>query len=516
MADEKKFSLEDDFDLDFLSSDIEKIYRDENSKYKILIVDDDDEIHKISKMVLEDFRFKDSKLQLLHSRSCLEAKEAFIEHKDIALVLLDVVMEEEDSGLRLVNFIRKEIKNRFVRIILRTGQPGKAPEDKIIREYDINDYKEKTELTVSRLYTSIYSALRAYEDIIAIHKAKEGLERVMIASNDLLTYRKIHDFAEGILEQMINLMEFKVEKNSSNIDSFVILKEKKEKKLISKSGKYVDMNNMEFFNEIDDILKSVECEGISHQEEGYVWYYKSLNKIELYIFIEGKDLISELDLRLLGLYLNSFSLVFERFLLNQDMLKTQKEIIYTLGEVVETRSDELVNHIRRVSEISYLMAQKYGLSEEDCEMLRDASPLHDVGKVAIEDSVLKKPGKLTDEEFNRMKEHTEIGYKILSKSDREILKIASEVAYYHHEKWDGTGYPEGLKEEDIPVYARIVAAADVFDALLHKRVYKDAWSIDQVVELFQRERGRHFDPKVVDILLRDIDEFKYLIDLYKD
>lgn len=188
----------------------------------------------------------------------------------------------------------------------------------------------------------------------------------------------------------------------------------------------------------------------------------------------------------------------ESVALQEEIEKTQKEIIITLAETGEMRSKETGNHVKRVAEYSYVLARAYGFDDAEAELLRNASPLHDIGKIAIPDAILLKPGLLDDEERRVMCTHTSLGYEMLRHSERSLLKAAAIVANEHHEKWDGTGYPRGIKEEDIHIYGRITAVADVFDALSSDRVYKKAWPKKKIEKLFKEERGHHFDPKLVD------------------
>ncbi len=206
----------------------------------------------------------------------------------------------------------------------------------------------------------------------------------------------------------------------------------------------------------------------------------------------------------------------ESALLNLEIEETQKEIIFTMGEIGESRSKETGNHIKRVAEYSKILALKFGMDDNEAELLKIASPMHDIGKVAIPDSILKKPGKLTDEEFDTMKSHTEIGYNLLRGSSRRILKAAAIVARQHHEKWNGRGYPVGEKGEDIHIYGRITAIADVFDALGSDRCYKKAWELDRILNLFKEERGNHFDPLLVDLFIDNIGELVHIRDTYSD
>ena len=202
--------------------------------------------------------------------------------------------------------------------------------------------------------------------------------------------------------------------------------------------------------------------------------------------------------------------------LYEELEETQREIIYKLGEIGETRSSETGNHVKRVAEYSKLFAQKINLNNDDINRLFMASPMHDIGKIGIPDAILNKAGKLTQEEWEIMKTHTQIGYEILKNSKRETLKTAGIVSYTHHEKWDGTGYPLGLKEKEIHIFGRITAIADVFDALSSERVYKKAWSLEKIYEYFNNEKGKHFDPELIDVFFNNLDEFLAIRDKYKD
>lgn len=185
---------------------------------------------------------------------------------------------------------------------------------------------------------------------------------------------------------------------------------------------------------------------------------------------------------------------------------SQEETIMRLSIAVESRDAETGQHIERMGRYCALLAEKLGWSEGACELLRVASPLHDVGKIAIPDSVLQKPGALSPDERKQMEEHAAIGHRILAGSDSPLLDLAARIALTHHEKWDGSGYPNGLKGEDIPVEGRIAAIADVFDALTSDRVYRPAMPLDKALGILQEGRGTHFDPEILDQFFNSIDE----------
>lgn len=335
---------------------------DMTSPWKILIVDDEEDIHDVTEMALKRLIFEERPLTFISAYSAKEAKIKLREHSDIAVILLDVVMESDTAGLDLIHYIRDDNKNDEIRIVLRTGNPGLAPEENITLTYDINDYRGKTELTAQSLRTVIITALRSYKAIATIK------------------------------------------------------------------------------------------------------------------------------------------------LLNHEIDSTQRELIYTLGEIAESRGTDTSRHVERVAVISAFLGEKLGLTKLEQDQLLLASSMHDIGKMAIHDTILNKPDKLSFEEFEQMKRHCEYGYEILRNSSRSLLKTASIIAYEHHENFDGSGYPRGLKGLDIHLYSRIVALVDVFDALATKRVYKEVWPQNEILDFIKSQRGIKFDPYIVDIFFNFLDE----------
>ncbi|MFK5947824.1 MAG: two-component system response regulator, partial [Methylococcales bacterium] len=185
--------------------------------------------------------------------------------------------------------------------------------------------------------------------------------------------------------------------------------------------------------------------------------------------------------------------------LNKEIIETQKEVIFTMGSIGETRSKETGLHVKRVAEYSRLLASMSGLNEVEADMIAMASPMHDIGKVGIPDAILNKKGRLTTEEFEVMKTHVVIGYDMLKHSERPLMRTAAIIALEHHEKWDGSGYPNSTREDDIHIYGRITALADVFDALGSDRCYKKAWEDEKIFELLRDQSGKHFDPDMIDV-----------------
>jgi putative two-component system response regulator len=184
----------------------------------------------------------------------------------------------------------------------------------------------------------------------------------------------------------------------------------------------------------------------------------------------------------------------------QELKQTRLQVIQRLGRAAEYKDNETGLHVMRMSHYAQVLALAYGFSEQKAEDLLHAAPMHDIGKIGIADNILLKPGKLTAEEYKEMQKHPLIGAEIIGDCESDLLKMAKAVALYHHEKWDGSGYPYGLSGEQIPVEARIVALSDVFDALTSARPYKQAWSIEETLQHIHQQKGLHFEPRLVDLL----------------
>jgi response regulator RpfG family c-di-GMP phosphodiesterase len=491
--------------MSFLSAAAPKL-----APWKVLLVDDEPDIHDITKLTLSRFRLDGRGLSFVHAYSGEEAKQVLAREKDIALVFLDVVMEREDSGLEVARWMRQDLDNQFTRIVLRTGQPGQAPEERVIVDYDINDYKEKTELDRTKLFTTTFAALRAYRDIMKVEDARrvqltyrEGLERVIAASAHIFQQRNLKDFASGLLQQVVALLRLEQSMLLRVAGASVITGESRYE-ILARIG---EMGESDIGPELVAQLDEARHNRISKLHgDTYVGYFPNSSGKASLLVLKGVDEISEIDVQLLDVFCSGVAIAFDNILLNQEITDTQAELILRLGDVVESRSNEAGNHVRRMAQVCHLLAEESGMSEDETAVLMHAAPMHDIGKIATPDAVLLKPGRLTPEEWEIMKQHPTVGLQILDGSQRPILKAAAVIAHQHHEKWDGSGYPQGLKGDQIHPYARIVAVADVFDALTHERCYKEAWPIERVRDYLREVAGHHLDPHYVDILVKNLDK----------
>lgn len=200
---------------------------------------------------------------------------------------------------------------------------------------------------------------------------------------------------------------------------------------------------------------------------------------------------------------------------NEELYEDQENLILSLSQIIENKSENTGQHVRRVAEYTEVLCESLGYNDEESWKISLASMMHDVGKIMVSETILEKPGKLTDEEFAIVKNHIKYGKQMLETSPGELFNISTEIAYHHHEKWDGTGYM-GLKGEEISRYARCVALADVFDALVSRRAYKQPWPPDEVYKEIVAQRGKHFDPDVVDAFILNFDKFMEITKRYPD
>jgi len=508
--------MEDDT-LSFMEEDT-VLPTGEKETWKVLIVDDEAEVHVVTKLVLGDFVFEGKEVDFISVYSAEEAKVKLCEHQDIALIILDVVMERANAGLELVKYIREVLDNKLVRIVLRTGQPGEAPESRIIVEYDINDYKEKTELTAQKLVTTLISSLRSYRDLVTIEKNKSGLERIIESTPEIFSMKSMQNFAAGVLMQLIAML--KVNKNDVHlkVSSFAATCKKEGLlNVLAATGSFEEKIDEAFSNEVQyKIDKALLAKESMFFEDYLILYWHSSDQYDYLIYVEGDQKINDLDRRLLDVFSLNVASAFENLKLHLEMYHTQREVFFRLAEVAEFRSKETGNHVRRVAEYTKLLATKYGLSDKEVDMIQLASPMHDIGKLGIPDDILHKPDILTGPEFDIIKLHSHIGYEMLKGSELEMLRAAAIIAKQHHERYDGEGYPEGLQGENIHIFARITAIADVFDALGCDRVYKKAWPLNEIIQYFKEERGAQFDPILVDLLMTHLDDILKVKEKFAD
>jgi len=489
--------------------------------WHVLVVDDEIEVHSVTKLALKNTEILGKKLKIHSADSAKQAKEILQSDIPFAMAIIDVVMETDTAGLELISWIREVYKDHHIRLVLRTGQPGQAPEKEVIANYDINDYKEKTELTSTKLFTLSFACLRAYRDIKALYDNKKGLERVINSSNKIFAHQSIEGFAQGVLEQLCALSHIDSGAFFSNVNFIAASHGEGSSKIIAATGRFSTFLNQPLSDVISE-LGDGTLEEIGNQvgqhfgDDYFIGVYESHLDGNNLFFMEGIDDINNLDRQLIEVFGTNIGVAFDNQAMFEEVELTQREMIYRMSEAVESRSKETSNHVKRVALTCQYLARVFGMKEKEVEILYKAAPLHDIGKIAIPDHILNKPGKLTGDEWQKMKAHAQIGYDILSSSGLKVLSAGAIVAAEHHENWDGSGYPKGKKGQDIHIYGRIAAIADVFDALVNKRCYKPAWSIVKTMDFFREMTAVKFDPNLVELLFKHQDALMAIQDKYAD
>lgn len=481
--------------------------------WKIMVIDDDHDVHTMTHMVLRDYLFEKRPVTFLFGVSGEDAKRLMADHPDTAILLLDVVMEREQAGLEAVQFIRKTLNNRFVRIILRTGQPGRAPEQTVITTYDINDYKEKTELTAQKLITVVTASLRAYRDLRIIEENRRGLEKIIRSTHTLFEPQSLKKLAMGVLIQLVSLLDLNEGTLYIQPSGFAAVDKDNQLTLYAGTGVYEGMSGKTVQEVAQQetvalVEKALAAEKSLYQGTTYVGYFRTKNGTINLLLLQGNKPLNAVDQTLIDIFSTNVALAFDNVYSNQAMQDSQRRLAFSLGAIADSHADWAENHLRRVADSARLLAQKAGLPEEEVEQLWLSAPLHDLGKIAIPDAVITKPGQLTPEEWAVMQSHTNIGARLLRNAHQDILHSGANIAEMHHEQWNGLGYPKGLTGEEIPLFSRITSLVDVFDTLSHDRYYSKAWETERILTFIQSERGKRFDPRLVDLFLENLSEFQ--------
>lgn len=508
-----------DLQLDFFKEETPKVEIQQYIEtYKLMIADDDKEVHMITKMILKDFTFEDRKLTFIHAYTGEETKKLLEEHPDTAILFLDVVMESHHSGLDVVSYLRDTLKNDMTRIVLRTGQPGEAPEEEVIKQYDINDYRLKTELTVKRMHTTLYTALRNYRDLQRLQRHKKGLERIIQASSQLFQQNQFSDFLTSVLTELSNFyqdypgMIYMRESAEGNRSAgFITMEQSRKVKIVAATGKYEGLigreissvPELEFMSTVE-ISDHVNSYGIESVAGGFIIKSSSEQYINNYIYIEGAQGIHDFDL--IELFLKHYGTSFDTYLAKNLFIESQQKMLDVYRSVVERQFEKPLEHISKFSKLVRCCAKKYGYSDMQSDLMGHAASLHDVGMVKLPDHVLMRQANLTPEEYESVKKHTDWGYEMLRLQDDEIFKVAAEIALNHHEHYDGSGYPKGMSGAMIPESARIASIVDVYVSMTSDKVYGRCHSSEDAIAYLNSGKGIQFDPGILKAFLECLED----------
>ena len=509
--------LEDDTNTEDTGRDLSYL-----RPWKLLIVDDEPDVHAMTGLALRGLLYRGRSLEILSAYSAAEGFDLIAEHPDTAIILLDVVMETDDAGLRLAARIRGELDNQLVRIVLRTGQPGQAPEEEVIVKYDINDYKSKTELTARKLFVVVISSLRTYEGLLIIDLSRQGLRRILKGTENLYQYSSLQEFSSGVLSQISAILGVGADGMLCAKRSSAKLDREQDFEVVAGTGRFAELTAPE--RENDDhpffaLVRRVFALGRNYYEHPYdVLHFSTQNGYSFVIVFTPPWPLEDFQKDLLGVFCDRMGSAFDNLYLYQQLRASNEATVIALADLAEYRDESTGSHIVRVKRLTNALVarlQEQGkfpreVSDTFKAMVGVASILHDVGKVATPDHVLLKPGILTADERATMKEHARKGEDILERAASLIngdsyLSFGAQIAGGHHECYDGSGYPRGLIGTEIPLASRIVAVVDVFDALVHRRLYKEPWPVAKALDYMRKGAGTQFDPDVLSTFLEIVE-----------
>ena len=550
--------------------------------WKVLVIDDEQEVHDVTELVLRNFEFEGKSLKLLHAYSATEGIRVFGEHEDIAVALVDVVMDGDDAGLRLVRHVRQSMGNHFVRIILRTGQPGLAPEREVISRYEINDYKAKTELSAQKLFSVMVSALRGYRDIKALDDTRKGLERMLETATALFRARTIPRFAEIALGKLVSLFnqERAILQDRQGGGVFIA----QSSQLFSRGEVLAFIGSPAIASKGMHTILPRQVANIERSIQTISIAITTRYNEDFLIHITLGRQITQLDHTLAELFRLKATLALEHLLVLQKSQDAQRQAINALARIVHDRSppsfprhadsspeslesdayntlaesvseiyirhnmvgtagvvdflyqlttqaeigtwgsaERAARHIIRIGRYAEFISQQAGLDREFCNAIKFAAGLHDIGNL-FAPPYLSSAWYLTDSISCRIaSEHTRSGKDFLMCSSKSalsppILHMAADIAMHHHETWAGSGYPNGLSGQAIPLAARIVAVADFFDTHSYTQVDGEATSLSdkEIYELIAASSNYYFDPEIARVFLESYDELLSLRDALSD
>jgi HD-GYP domain-containing protein (c-di-GMP phosphodiesterase class II) len=468
----------------------------------LLLLHDNKKVYDMAKSAVSKLSNKGKEFKLLTAFSAQEAKTILEKNNnDICAIIIGIGSSEANLRLKLVDYIREDLKNSTTSITLHCSSEKMKKELKI-EERDIMAYVETAELTEEKLYYIIISAERYYKNASSLKHDNNMLRTVVSIMGDsnkckgteeviLINFKEMTQLFEKKLNIPVSLVVFIENKFFKSTPDFEKFKKYSAEKFIETllPDHSIELNK-NYFSWLNN-RSFIATFGHRTYPLTYVEFGKPISKnIKNLIYLYFKELLTKV----------------ENVTLRRELDNSLVHIIFTLGEVIESRSEETGEHVERVSDYTEIICKGLGMGKEDSYEYKITSVLHDIGKIGVPDNILNKPGKLTTEEFETMKEHSSIGHDILSKSNDKLLKLASEIALYHHENWDGSGYPNGAKGTEIPIYGRIVTLADYYDALSSDRIYRKAWEEKRILDSIKELRGKKFDPKVVDTFFNNYDK----------
>lgn len=481
--------------------------------WKILVIDPDPTLARTSRSVLAGFRHNGLGTVVIAAANSAEAREVLDDHSDIAVVLLEPDLGSPKAGIELINHIRRDLNNLRTRLVICTANPDLLPERSTIDAYEISDYRLKDGLTDEALRTRIIASLRTYAGLQAQSAGRMNLARMMVSTVGLLELKRPDVLFANLIPRVAGLLDL-------GRDGLLCTVDGPDRPLLVRAatGRHADLVGRDLTEEsVEEAFAAFRrlrdgAETILEPDYCAIRLRPASGRLSALIYVAGtgRHGCTSQDWQLLELFRNHGSIAFENALLVDELTRSQTAIVEALGTLAEMKDDGQPGDLRRVQRLVDGIARELQRRDEFAEELTDdfvekiglASTLHDVGMISVSDETLSVPGDLGDEDRAHIRHHVEIGHRVLAGASsslrgRSLMALAAEIARHHHERFDGSGYPDGLKGEAIPLSARITAVADVFLALVSDRHHRPAWEVDAAIDWVRARAGCDFDPRIV-------------------
>lgn len=503
------------FDEFLFADDVEESEALQRESWKVLIVDDEPEVHTVTKLAFSDFVFQDKDIEFISAHSGEDAKRIVTEHDDIAVVLLDVVMETDDAGLQVANFIRNDARNYFTRIVLRTGQPGQAPEREVIVNYDINDYQSKTELTAQKLFTVVISALRCYRDIVNIETSRKGLESIINSSTQLFNLGNMEGFMENLRAQLEALLDSQIEvtyliqssDDMTNVEHFAAytasdnLTDEHQPLAIPLAEQILSAE------QIEECKRALSAKTPRLQDNIIIAYCDASNNALL--VISGLPTgLNKNDRELVNIFAKNVQAAFEKIQLVNKVALNHEQAQF--GRILECRLNK-GRHVKRITLLCERLGLAMGIPQDDIDVLSLAVRLNDIGTLVVPEKLLTQSGELTKDDIADVLRQVNKESELLQGAQHSVVKTAAILAREQHELWDGTGHPNRLEGDQIHLFSRIVALADYYNTLSGSRQGSEVITKQQIMNSLEDAKGKQLDPDLVDCLMGDLNDFEQII-----
>lgn len=479
--------------------------------WKVMIVDDEPGVHASTRLALQGIEFRDRGLEFIDAFSGQEALELLRLNEDVAVIFLDVVMETDDAGLRLARQIREE-GFRLARIVLRTGHPGYAPEREVVVSYDIHDYKEKSTLDFSKLFTCLISALRAHDDLVSIENHRRGLVSVLEAVS-WFDLRSLRRYLARMLGELSSLADIEL----ADLLLAAVRPDRAGKKSAGDFEVLVDGLSTPLNTDERKLIGTTLVSAKKQDGSAGATVYFNASGIDLVLYTRDRTALGNADLVLLELFLNKVAQTLDNHMTFAEILRERDSLIRSFANQHDNWGGHDQRELETMQALSRDTAARLQEHLEFPSLIDDwfvfsigtAAAFHDLGLQAMPHRLFEKPGPLTDDERSLLNRHTGEGVELLRGNlgelkDSRLFRMAEEVIRQHHERHDGSGYPAGLQGEEISLAARIVGIADTFVAMTSPRAHRPPHSRDEALDYLHTGRGRLFDSRVVDAFLETL------------